>query len=196
MPDIDAEKVHKPVLLSETLGLLEPERGGLFVDATLGLGGHGEAILAGSPETQLIGIDQDARALKAAGERLAKFGQRATLVHSNFSAIREVVDKREVDGILADLGVSSLQLDSETRGFSFRFDAPLDMRMDPDSGDETVAELLKRLSQDEIANIIYQYGEERHSRRIARRIIERRERGEPVETTFEKRAIERVVSTT
>lgn len=185
MLDIDAEKVHTPVLLSETLELLEPQRGGIFVDATLGLGGHSDAILAASSETQLIGIDQDATALKMAGERLAKFGKRATLVHANFSAILEVIDNKEVDGILADLGVSSLQLDSETRGFSFRFDAPLDMRMNPDSGDETAAELLKRLSQDEIANIIYQYGEERHSRRIARRIIERRDRGEPVETTFE-----------
>ncbi|MEQ1644429.1 MAG: 16S rRNA (cytosine(1402)-N(4))-methyltransferase RsmH [Pyrinomonadaceae bacterium] len=185
MPDIDAEKVHTPVLLSETLGLLAPQRGGVFVDATLGLGGHSEAILTASLDAQLIGIDQDATALKIAGDRLANFGKRATLIHSNFSAIREVIDNREVDGILADLGVSSLQLDSETRGFSFRFDAPLDMRMDPDSGEETAAELLKRLSQDEIANIIYQYGEERHSRRIARRIIERKERGVPVETTFE-----------
>jgi len=185
MPDIDAEMVHTPVLLSETLGLLGPERGGLYVDATLGLGGHGEAILAASFETQLIGIDQDAGALTMAGERLAKFEERATLVHSNFSAIREVTHNKEVDGILADLGVSSLQPDSETRGFSFRFDAPLDMRMNPQSGTETAAELLKRLSQEDIANIIYQYGEERHSRRIARRINERRERGEPVETTFE-----------
>lgn len=185
MPDIDAEKVHTPVLLNETLALLKPERGGLFVDATLGLAGHSEAVLTASPKTQLIGIDQDAAALKMAGERLKRFGARATLVHSNFSAIREVIDNWEVDGILVDLGVSSLQLDSETRGFSFRFDAPLDMRMNADSGDETALELLKRLSQDEIANIIYQYGEERHSRKIARRIIEKRERGEPVETTFE-----------
>lgn len=188
MSDIAAEKVHTPVLLSESLRLLAPQNGGVFVDATLGLGGHAEAILDASAKTRLIGIDQDAAALKLAKERLSRFGKRIEFAHANFSQIARIVNEASFgspDGILADLGVSSMQLDSETRGFSFRFDAPLDMRMDPDSGDPTAAELLKTLSQEEIANIIYQYGEERRSRRIARRIIERREAGEPVETTFE-----------
>jgi len=106
------------------------------------------------------------------------------LVKSNFSEIKEVLTETP-DGVLADLGVSSLQLDSDTRGFSFRFDAPLDMRMDPASGGRTAAELLEELDETEIANIIYQYGEERHSRRIARRIVEKRKAGEPVTTTTE-----------
>jgi 16S rRNA (cytosine1402-N4)-methyltransferase len=132
----------------------------------------------------VIGIDQDAKAIDKAGTRLARFGERFRAVHANFSDIAEVLENK-VEGIIADLGVSSLQFDSETRGFSFRFDAPLDMRMDADSDRPTAAELLESLSQDEIANIIYQYGEERLSRRIARRIVERRDGGQPVKTTRE-----------
>lgn len=185
MPDIDAEKAHKPVMLHEVLNALEADQGGLFVDATLGLGGHSEAILEASPDTQVIGIDQDPAALELAAQRLARFGKRFRGVHANFSSIEKVAGAESVDGVLADLGVSSMQLDSETRGFSFRFDAPLDMRMDPSSGEPTAAELLATLDQEELANIIYRYGEERHSRRIARRIIERRGSGDPVETTFQ-----------
>ena len=188
MSDIAAEKVHTPVLLSESLRLLAPQNGGLFVDATLGLGGHAEAILDTSAKTHLIGIDRDVEALRLAKERLSRFGERVEFVHANFSQVTEVVHESgfgRPDGVIADLGVSSMQLDSETRGFSFRFDAPLDMRMDADSGERTAAELLATLGQDELANIIYQYGEERRSRRIARRIIERRENGDPVTTTFE-----------
>jgi len=181
-------EIHRPVLLKETIGLLEPSRGGLFIDATLGLGGHSRAILESSGDTRLIGIDQDREALALASESLSCFGERFRAVHANFSEIACVAEKSGitgVDGILADLGVSSLQFDSAERGFSFRFDAPLDMRMDAESEDETAAELLERLSEEEIANLIFNFGEERKSRRIARRIVERRDVGKPVATTAE-----------
>ncbi len=186
MPKNIAENIHQPVLLAETLRLLKPQKGEIFVDATLGLGGHTEAILAANDKTRVIGIDQDAEAIELAKERLGNFGERFNVFHSNFSDIMQVLAETEiekVDGVLADLGVSSLQFDSQTRGFSFRFDAPLDMRMNPDSNSETAAELLETLSEFEIARIIYEYGEERLSRRIARRIVERREDGASVKTT-------------
>jgi 16S rRNA (cytosine1402-N4)-methyltransferase len=176
--------LHVPVMLDETLGVLEPTRGGLFVDCTLGLGGHSEAILRASGDTRVIGIDQDDEALRLAGERLAGFGERVKLVKANFSEIRDVTDE-PAEGILADLGVSSLQLDSETRGFSFRFDAPLDMRMDTTSGGQTAGELLAEMSEKDLADIIYRFGEERHSRRIAKWIVEKREAGTPITTTTE-----------
>lgn len=184
MPETDAANAHRSVLPDETMRLIQPERGGLFVDATLGMGGHSEAMLAASTDTRVIGIDQDADALELARTRLAKFGDRIRFFHGNFSQIGEVIGEERLDGILADLGVSSMQLDSETRGFSFRFDAPLDMRMDPTSGG-TAAELLATRDEKEIADIIYLYGEERASRKIARWLVEKREAGEPVTTTFE-----------
>lgn len=183
-----AEDLHVSVLLAESLQFLAPERGGIYVDATLGMGGHSEAILQVSSETRVLGIDQDSEAIAYAEKRLEKFGERFRRFHANFSEIENVLavaGVERVDGILADLGVSSLQFDSETRGFSFRFDAPLDMRMDASSEEETAAELLERLSEFEIARIIYEYGEERFSRRIARRIIERRENGASPQTTRE-----------
>ena len=173
--------------MAETLKFLAPVSG-TFVDATLGLGGHAEAILRASGETKLIGIDQDTEAIRIAAKRLERFGDRCEIFHANFSEIGNVLEKAEtgkVEGILADLGVSSLQLDSQTRGFSFRYDAPLDMRMNVADETETVAELLERLSEFEIARVIYEYGEERFSRRIARRIVERRERGATPKTTRE-----------
>jgi 16S rRNA (cytosine1402-N4)-methyltransferase len=179
---------HRPVLLRETMHFLAPERGGLFVDCTVGLGGHSEAILQSSIGTRVIGIDRDRAALSAASQRLAHFGERFRSVHADFREIERVLEEleeREPVGMLADLGVSSLQFDSSTRGFSFRFDAPLDMRMDPESDDESAADLLLRLSEEEIAAIIYEYGEERNSRRIARWIVESRERGKPITTTTE-----------
>jgi 16S rRNA (cytosine1402-N4)-methyltransferase len=182
------EAPHRPVLLFEAVNLLDPARGGLFVDATLGLGGHSEAILEASPDTRVLGIDRDREAIRLASEHLARFGSRFRAVHSNFRDIaRVLVDagESEASGILADLGVSSLQFDSPVRGFSFRHDAPLDMRMDASGGEETAAKLLERLPEEEIARIIYEYGEERRSRRIARWIVERRERGEPLRTTAE-----------
>lgn len=185
---MEAENLHKSVLLKETVEMLAPRAGGIFADCTLGLGGHTEAILNAAENVQVIGIDQDAEAIELAQKRLAKFGERVKIFHANFAEIKDVLDRvgvQKVNGILADLGVSSLQFDSEERGFSFRFDAPLDMRMNADSDDETAAELLERLSEEEIADLIYRYGEERLSRRIARRIVWKREIGEPVKTTRE-----------
>lgn len=179
---------HRPVLLLEATSLLAPERGGLFVDATLGLGGHSEAILSASPETRVLGIDRDREALRLAEERLAPFGARFRAVHANHRDIAWVVSEageESANGILADLGVSSLQFDTAERGFSFRHDAPLDMRMDAGGDEETAAELLARLPEEEIARVIYEYGEERKSRRIARWIVERRERGEYLTRTTE-----------
>src|SRR3989454_8596471 len=176
---------HRPVLLRETIELLAAERGGLFVDCTVGLGGHSEAILEASTDAQVLGIDRDEEALELARERLAQYGSRFRAVHADFRELTRVLATakvRQVRGVLADLGVSSLQLDSPSRGFSFRHEAPLDMRMDISRG-ETAAELLGRLSEVEIARIIFEYGEERHSRRIARAIVRRREQGEPVTTT-------------
>jgi 16S rRNA (cytosine1402-N4)-methyltransferase len=179
---------HRPVLLLETVRLLAPERGGLFVDATLGPGGHSEAILDASEQTRVLGIDRDAEALRLAQERLARFGRRFRAVHANHRDLARVMKEAGEDranGVLADLGVSSLQFDTAERGFSFRHDAPLDMRMDPSGDDETAADLLLRLPEEEIARIIFEFGEERRSRQIARRIVSRRERGEAIKTTTE-----------
>ena len=178
---------HRPVLLRETIDFLAPERGGLFVDGTVGLGGHSEAILNASTETRVIGIDLDAESLGLAQQRLASFGDRFRTAHANFRDIARVLaesEEEQVSGILIDLGVSSLQLDTPHRGFSFRFDAPLDMRLNAQGG-ETAADLLRYLSEEEIARIIFEYGEERRSRRIAKRIVERREEGNPLKTTKE-----------
>jgi 16S rRNA (cytosine1402-N4)-methyltransferase len=175
------------VLLTETLKFLVPERGGLFVDCTVGLGGHSEAILQSSERTRVVGLDLDPSALAFARERLAPFGDRFRAYQANFRELADVLGhagETDPNGILVDLGVSSLQFDSPERGFSFRFDAPLDMRMDPTS-ETTAADLLQQLPESEIAGIIFEFGEERHSRRIARRIVERREQGEPVTTTKE-----------
>ncbi len=173
---------HQSVLLDETLELINAAYGGEFIDATLGLGGHTEAILAANDSTTVIGIDQDREALRRAGERLARFGDRFTAVHSNFAEIATVADGRKFDGIIADLGVSSMQLDDETRGFSFREDAPLDMRMDTSTG-RTAAELLAEEDEVAIANIIYKYGEERNSRRIAKWIVEKQGTDDAITTT-------------
>lgn len=183
---------HRPVLLEETIHFLAPERDGLFVDCTVGLGGHSEAILEASSGTRVVGIDRDAEALNATNQRLSHFGERFRAVQADFREIsRVLVDLGESQpaGILADLGVSSLQFDSPTRGFSFRFDAPLDMRMNPESDEESAADLLFRLPEEEIAAIIFQYGEERNSRRIAKWIVESREQGKPITTTKELAAL-------
>jgi len=184
----NAENLHQSVLLDESVRLLQPQAGEIFVDATLGLGGHAEAILKSAENVTVIGIDRDAQAIGYAEERLAKYGARVQIFHRNFAEIKEVLAEAKVEkanGILADLGVSSLQFDSAERGFSFRFDAPLDMRMNAESETETAAELLENLSEEEIADLIYKYGEERLSRRIARRIVWKRKIGEPIKTTKE-----------
>ena len=186
-----------PVLVEETLALLDPRRGGLFVDATLGLGGHAEAILRASDSTRLVGIDRDPKALELAARRLAPFdpaGDRVRCVNANFhdlaSALAGLGIFGGVSGILADLGVSSMQLDTPERGFSFRFDAPLDMRMG--LAERTAADLVNHGSEGELEKIIRDYGEERQARRIARAIVDARQE-EPIETTGQlKRLIDRV----
>jgi 16S rRNA (cytosine1402-N4)-methyltransferase len=175
--------LHEPVMVAEVLDHLEPSRGGLFVDCTVGLGGHARALLdAGA--SRLIGLDRDPAALDHARNALRDFGDRVTLVHGDFRAIGKVLDMRgvgSVDGILADLGVSSMQLDAPGRGFSFRRDDPLDMRMDT-SGGQTAAEAIRDADEQTLANVIYEFGEERHARRVARAIIAARTET-PIATT-------------
>ncbi|HTF36680.1 MAG TPA: 16S rRNA (cytosine(1402)-N(4))-methyltransferase RsmH [Blastocatellia bacterium] len=176
--------MHEPVLLEEVIEWLRPGEGGAFVDCTVGLGGHAGAILAASPETRVIGIDRDLEALDLARERLLIFEGRVQLVHANFESISSVLEREgitAVRGILADLGVSSLQLERGERGFSFVSDAPLDMRMDQDS-ERTAAELVNELSERELADLIFEYGEERGARKIARAIARQRD-CEPIATT-------------
>jgi 16S rRNA (cytosine1402-N4)-methyltransferase len=178
---------HVPVLLAEVVAGLTPRGGGRYVDGTVGGGGHAAAILERSaPDGRLLGIDADPAALAAAGTQLAQFGERAELAHGNFREIGRLARERgfaPADGILLDLGVSSHQLDTPERGFSFAADAPLDMRLDP-TGDETAADLVNELPEGELADLIYRYGEERGSRRVARFIAEAR-RKRPIATTGE-----------
>ncbi len=187
---------HLPVLVAETLERLAPGRAGLFVDATVGLGGHAEALLESSPDVRLVGIDRDADALARAARRLERFGSRVRLVHGNFHRLEQelaglgVRGIGGVAGVLADLGVSSLQLETAERGFSFRRDGPLDMRMG--MSDVTAADWVNQTSEGELGKIIREYGEERQARRIARAIVRARAEG-PIETTGElKRLIDEV----
>lgn len=174
---------HAPVLSAEVLALLQPGPGGRYLDATVGLGGHAEAILrASEPTGSLLGIDRDGEALALAAERLAPFGGRVRLLQGRYEALAELAGTEGgFDGILFDLGASSLQLDSAARGFSFGREGPLDMRMDRRGGD-TAADLVNRLTERELADLIFRWGEERWSRRIARAIVEARRR-EAVRTT-------------
>ena len=177
------EPTHVPVLVDEVRSLLQPERGGVFVDCTVGLGGHSRMLLEGGAD-RLIGIDRDPDALAVAGAALSGFGARVTLVHADYREIGTVLDAQgiaEVSGLLADFGVSSMQLDTEGRGFSFRRDEPLDMRMDRSSGD-TAADLIDRVDEHELADVIYRFGEERRSRQVARAIVTARQQGR-IETT-------------
>ena len=176
---------HEPVMPAEVIALLEPSRGGLFVDCTTGLGGHSARLLEAGAD-RLIGLDRDTAALAIAAERLRPFGDRVELVHADYRRLDEVLDARGiagVNGVLADLGVSSMQLEAEGRGFTFRRDEPLDMRMDRTQG-PTLADLLTDVDEEDLANVIFQFGEERHSRRIARAIVRRRESGR-IESTGE-----------
>jgi len=182
---------HAPVMVAEALRWLEPARGGVFVDCTLGLGGHSQALLEGGA-SRVIAIDRDAEAIAMARERLDAYGDRVDIAHADYRDLGAVLDARglaTVDGVLADLGVSSMQLDAVERGFSFRGDAPLDMRMDRSQG-PTAADRLREVSEGDLADVIYQYGEERHSRRIARALVRARDE-RPVETTGELAAIVR-----
>ena len=177
------DPVHEPVMEAEVIALLEPSRGGLFVDCTVGLGGHARGLLAGGA-TRLIGFDRDPAALAIAAESLKPWRDRVDLVHADYRELPSLLSSRgveAVDGALADLGVSSMQFDAPGRGFSFRRDEPLDMRMDQSAG-PTAAQLLAEVDETDLANVIYQYGEERFSRRIARAIVDAR-RAEPIATT-------------
>ena len=174
---------HIPVMTAEVLQHLRPEQGGLFVDCTVGLGGHARALLEAGA-TRVIGLDRDLDALARARDTLAPWGDRVELVHADYRALDEVLDSRQiahVDGTLADLGVSSMQFDAPGRGFSFQRDEPLDMRMDR-TGTQTAADLVAHSSERDLADAIFLYGEERFSRRIARALVEAR-RAAPVDTT-------------
>ncbi len=174
---------HVPVMTAEVLEHLRPEGGGVFVDCTLGLGGHARALLEAGA-ARLIGLDRDPQALARAGETLSPWRDRVDLVHADYRALDDILDARHlavVDGALADLGVSSMQFDEAGRGFSFQRDEPLDMRMDQSAG-ETAAGLVARSTERELADAIFQYGEERFSRRIARAIVTARQET-PVATT-------------
>lgn len=182
---LHATTYHAPVMVSEVLAYLRPKRGGLFLDATLGGGGHAEAILQAGPEVRLIGVDRDPDALAAAAERLEHFGERVQLVRANFAAARPAAGIQDgvLMGALLDLGISSHQIDVDSRGFTFRSGAPLDMRMGGNAeGDSTAADLLNELEADELADIFFHFGEERRSRKLARVLLEMREE-EPLATS-------------
>ncbi len=178
---------HVPIMVREVTDLLWPERGGIFVDGTLGGGGHSEAILNLLPaDGRLFGIDRDEMALRAAGERLRPFGERFTALHGNFFHMKSLLLQRgvsRVNGILLDLGVSSYQLDEPSRGFSYKAEASLDMRMDQ-SAALTAADVVNGYAERDLVRIFRDYGEERFSPLIARRIVERRAE-KPIETTTE-----------
>jgi len=172
--------VHVPVMRDRVVALLAPalsEPGAIFVDATLGLGGHSAAVLETIPTCRLIGLDRDTAALEIAGERLAAWSDRVTLVHAVYDAMPDVLADlgiTSVQGILFDLGVSSMQLDEVSRGFAYAVDAPLDMRMDASQG-RTAADILNDYSVDDLTRILREYGDERFARRIAERIVAERE---------------------
>ncbi|MCI8512659.1 MAG: 16S rRNA (cytosine(1402)-N(4))-methyltransferase RsmH [Lachnospiraceae bacterium] len=178
---------HTSVLLNETVDSLLVKPDGTYVDGTLGGGGHAEAVLTRlSGKGRLIGIDQDEDAVRAAGERLKPFGERVVIVRSNYCRIREILSElciEQVDGIYLDLGVSSYQLDTADRGFTYRADAPLDMRMDQ-RNPRTAADLVNGLDESGLCRILREYGEERFAKNIARAIVREREK-KPIETTGE-----------
>jgi 16S rRNA (cytosine1402-N4)-methyltransferase len=184
---VEREGTHLPVLADEVTFLLRPRHGGWVVDGTIGMGGHAERLLdAGGAETRLLGIDHDPEALARSRERLARFGDRVVLRHGSFRDLRAHTRAAGVEraaAVLLDLGLSSYQLEGSGRGFTFQKDEPLDMRFDPRRG-RTAAELLAESSEEELAAILFEHGEERHARRIARRIVERRRRA-PIQTTAE-----------
>jgi 16S rRNA (cytosine1402-N4)-methyltransferase len=189
--DFDQDYKHIPVLVGEVLRSLRPQAQAVYVDATLGEGGHAEALLRASvPSGRVIGIDRDAEVLEVARQRLASFGSRVELVHGHAAELRNILDMlqvAQVDGILFDLGVSSYQLETAARGFSFAREGPLDMRMDR-TAEPTAATLVNTLGEWELANVIMRYGEEHWARRIARAILRARRRA-PLQTTQDLAAI-------
>ena len=187
--------VHATVMKDEVVAALGPKEGGIYVDATLGGGGHTEAILEEAPGARVIAFDRDQVAIDAARVRLERFGDSVIFVHSSFGKIGDVLErfgKGEVRGLIADLGVSSPQLDEAERGMSFRREGPIDMRMDQENG-ETALDLIERLSDEELANVIFRYGDERRSRRISRSLKRAFADGD-LETTIDlRRAVVRAV---
>jgi 16S rRNA (cytosine1402-N4)-methyltransferase len=179
--------LHRPVMADEVVDLLRRVPPGVVVDATVGGGGHARRLLEARPDLRLLGLDRDPRALAAAASNLAPFGDRVTLVRSRFDHLERIMSEHAIDdlsGALFDLGVSSPQLDEAARGFSYRHDAPLDMRMDPDDP-WSAADVVNGYGEAELAHVLTAYGDERHARRIARAIVEAR----PIETTAELAAI-------
>jgi 16S rRNA (cytosine1402-N4)-methyltransferase len=182
---------HEPVMTDEVVAFLLPQRGGVFVDCTVGAGGHARALLEAGA-TRVIGIDRDEAALVVARGYLARWADRVDLAHADYRDMAAVLDERgvgDVDGIVADLGLSSLQLEGPGRGFSFQRDERLDMRMDTSQG-PTAADLIATAREEQLADVIFQYGEERFSRRIARAIVEVRQ-SHPIATTGELAAVVR-----
>jgi 16S rRNA (cytosine1402-N4)-methyltransferase len=188
---------HQPVLMSAVLDALQPGRGGFFVDATVGGGGHAHAVLSASQDVRLLAIDRDAQALERARQRLEEFGDRVQYAHAPFSAVESLVEKAgvgKVDGILADFGVSSDQIDDRDRGFSFQQDGPLDMRMDRTLQKTSAAVLLANASEDEIEKWLRVFGEERFSRRIANAIVKQRRFGPLLRTSQLADLVARTIS--
>lgn len=193
-PPRPRKEPHVTVLRDEVVRAMEPAEGGLYVDATLGAGGHAEAILE-IPGTRVVGLDRDAGALALASARLERFGDRFRMLHGRFGELEEhlgAIGVGGIDGLVADVGLSSMQLDDAARGMSFRAEGPLDMRMDRSTG-ETVLDLIDRLDDDELADVIYRYGEERRSRRVARCIKQARASGDLATTLDLRRAVVRAV---
>jgi len=184
LPLSDPENPHLPVLYQEIIHALRPVSGGCYVDATLGAGGHARGILqASSPEGKLLGLDVDPVALAMARQRLSAFGDRAVLMEASYTTLSDQIRAAGwagADGIVIDLGVSSMQIDEPGRGFSFQKDGPLDMRFNPGQK-TTAAELVNHLPEDELADLIWRYGEDTQSRRIARAVC----RARPLTTTLE-----------
>jgi len=187
----DAASLHRPVLPVETLAALNPRAGGRYLDGTLGMGGHASAILSAAPDIELCGLDRDSEALGLARQRLAPFGQRAHLFHSRYSDFASVLGELgwpSIDGALLDIGVSSMQLDSAWRGFSFCGDGPLDMRMDQHSGQPSAWHWVNRESFARLKECIAELGEDPQAGRIARAIVDARQKA-PIETTAELAAL-------
>lgn len=182
--DAPGPAAHRPVLYQQVLTALKPARGGRYIDGTVGAGGHAAGILeASAPDGELLGLDRDPAALEAASARLADYHRRAHLRQASFAHMgqqAEALGWTSVDGILLDLGLSSLQLDDPERGFSFRFEGPLDMRFDPSQA-ITAADLVNGLDEADLADLLKRYGEERRARRVARAIVQSR----PLRTTTE-----------
>ncbi|MEX2572121.1 MAG: 16S rRNA (cytosine(1402)-N(4))-methyltransferase RsmH [Gemmatimonadota bacterium] len=186
---------HVPVMVEEVLHFLRPRRGGLYLDGTLGAGGHAEAILGASADAQVIGVDRDPEALAHATARLAPFGDRIRFIRSTFAQATDQAGLGEdtLAGALLDLGISSHQVDEPARGFTFRSGAPLDMRMEGAGDRRSAADLLNELPEEELATIFYRYGEERRSRRLARILVEMRRSAPLVESDQLSAALERAI---